>query len=99
MTNQFALVGGIRYMEFEQLAGKARPFIANTNLSGDKALPLGGAILKLTEQVSLYASYTQSLKPTSTIAPLTVYYPSAANNLNVAIGDARRVSLSATVNF
>jgi iron complex outermembrane receptor protein len=29
----------------------------------------------------------------------TVYYPSAANNLNVAIGDARRVSLSATLNF
>ena len=71
LTNRLALVGGIRYMEFEQLAGRGRPFIANTNLSGDKVLPLGGAILKLTEQISLYASYTQSLKPTSTIAPLT----------------------------
>jgi iron complex outermembrane receptor protein len=29
----------------------------------------------------------------------TVYYPSAVNILNVAIGDARRVSLSATVKF
>jgi iron complex outermembrane receptor protein len=29
----------------------------------------------------------------------TVYYPSAVNNLNVAMGDARRVSLSATVRF
>ena len=29
----------------------------------------------------------------------TVYYPSAVNNLNVAMGDARRVSLSATVKF
>lgn len=29
----------------------------------------------------------------------TVYYASAVNNLNVAIGDARRVSLSATVKF
>ena len=28
-----------------------------------------------------------------------VYYPSAVNNLNVAMGDARRVSLSATVKF
>ncbi|MBR0739939.1 hypothetical protein JQ581_23675 [Bradyrhizobium liaoningense] len=28
-----------------------------------------------------------------------VYYPSAVNNLNVAVGDARRVSLSATVKF
>jgi iron complex outermembrane recepter protein len=71
LTDRFALVGGVRYMEYEQLAGKGRPFVTNTNLSGDKALPLGGAILKLTEQVSVYASYTQSLKPTSTIAPLT----------------------------
>jgi iron complex outermembrane receptor protein len=29
----------------------------------------------------------------------TVYYSSAVNNLNVAIGDARRVSLAATVKF
>ncbi|WP_409364875.1 TonB-dependent siderophore receptor [Bradyrhizobium sp. JYMT SZCCT0428] len=71
LTNRLALVGGIRYMEYEQLAGRGRPFVANTNLSGDKVLPLGGAILKLTEEISLYASYTQSLKPTSTIAPLT----------------------------
>ena len=71
LTNRLALVGGVRYMEYEQLAGRGRPFKANTNLEGDKVLPLGGAILKLTEQVSLYASYTQSLKLTSTIAPLT----------------------------
>ena len=71
LTDRFALVGGVRYTEYEQLAGRGRPFKANTDLSGDKALPLGGAILKLTDEVSLYASYTQSLKPTSTIAPLT----------------------------
>lgn len=71
LTNRLALVAGVRWMEYEQLAGKGRPFVANTDLAGNKALPLGGAILKLTEQLSLYASYTQSLKPTSTIAPLT----------------------------
>ncbi|WP_044536971.1 TonB-dependent siderophore receptor [Bradyrhizobium sp. LTSP885] len=71
LTERFALVGGVRYADYDQIAGKGRPFITNTNLSGDKALPLGGAILKLNEQVSLYASFTQSLKPTSTIAPLT----------------------------
>jgi iron complex outermembrane recepter protein len=70
LTDRFSLVGGVRYIQFDQLAGKGRPFVTNTDLSGDKALPLGGAILKLTDQVSLYASYTQSLKPTSTIAPL-----------------------------
>ncbi|WP_298365755.1 TonB-dependent siderophore receptor [uncultured Bradyrhizobium sp.] len=71
LTERFALVGGVRYMDYDQIAGRGRPFIINTNVSGDKALPLGGAILKLTDEVSLYASYTQSLKPTSTIAPLT----------------------------
>jgi iron complex outermembrane recepter protein len=71
LTERFALVGGVRYMDYDQIAGRGRPFITNTNVSADKVLPLGGAILKLTDQVSLYASYTQSLKPTSTIAPLT----------------------------
>ncbi|WP_338832363.1 TonB-dependent siderophore receptor [Bradyrhizobium sp. 27S5] len=71
LTERFVLVGGVRYTDYDQIAGKGRPFITNTNVSQDKALPLGGAILKLTDEVSLYASYTQSLKPTSTIAPLT----------------------------
>jgi len=71
LTERFALVGGVRYMDYDQIAGRGRPFITHTNVSADKVLPLGGAILKLTDQVSLYASYTQSLKPTSTIAPLT----------------------------
>ncbi len=69
LTDWLALVGGVRWMEYEQLAGKGLTnFVTNTNLSGNKALPLGGVIFKLTDEVSLYASYTQSLKPTSTIA-------------------------------
>ncbi|WGS02622.1 TonB-dependent siderophore receptor [Bradyrhizobium sp. ISRA443] len=71
LTERFALVGGVRYMDYDQIAGRGRPFVANTNVSADKVLPLGGVILKLTDQVSLYASYTQSLKPNSTIAPLS----------------------------
>jgi iron complex outermembrane recepter protein len=59
-------------MEYEQLAGKGRPvFVTNTNLSGDKVLPLGGVVVRLNEQLSYYLSYTQSLKPTSTIALFT----------------------------
>lgn len=69
VTNWLSVVGGVRWMEYEQLAGKGRPnFITNTNLAGDKVLPLGGVIFKLNDQVSYYVSYTQSLKPTSTIA-------------------------------
>jgi iron complex outermembrane receptor protein len=70
LTNWLALVGGVRWMEYEQIAGRGRPFITNTNTMGDKTLPLGGVIVKLNDQVSLYASYTESLKPSWTIAPL-----------------------------
>ena len=72
LTERFALVGGVRYMDYDQIAGRGKPFVTNTNVSQDKVLPLGGAIFKLTDQVSLYASYTQSLKPNSTIAPIGV---------------------------
>ncbi|WP_316166009.1 MULTISPECIES: TonB-dependent siderophore receptor [unclassified Bradyrhizobium] len=71
LTDKLSFVGGVRYMDYEQIAGRGRPFKANTNVAADTVLPLGGAILKLNEQVSLYASYTKSLKPNSTIAPLT----------------------------
>ncbi|MEY9180003.1 iron complex outermembrane receptor protein [Bradyrhizobium sp. USDA 326] len=71
LTERFALVGGVRYMDYDQLAGRGKPFRVNTNVSADAVLPLGGVIFKLTDQLSLYASYTQSLKPNSTIAPLS----------------------------
>ncbi|WP_430516858.1 TonB-dependent siderophore receptor [Bradyrhizobium yuanmingense] len=71
LTERFALVGGVRYMDYDQIAGRGKPFVTNTNVSADAVLPLGGAIFKLTDQISLYASYTQSVKPNSTIAPLS----------------------------
>jgi iron complex outermembrane receptor protein len=72
LTERFALVGGVRYMDYDQIAGRGKPFNTNTNVSQDKVLPLGGAIFRLTDEISLYASYTQSLKPNSTIAPIGV---------------------------
>ncbi|RXH22510.1 TonB-dependent receptor [Bradyrhizobium nanningense] len=72
LTNWLSVVGGVRWMEYEQLAGKGRPlFVTATNLAGDKVLPLGGVIFKLNDQLSYYVSYTQSLKPTSVIPPFT----------------------------
>ncbi|MBR1133549.1 TonB-dependent siderophore receptor [Bradyrhizobium iriomotense] len=71
LTERFALVGGVRYMDYDQIAGRGKPFVTNSNVSADAVLPLGGAIFKLTDQISLYASYSQSLKPNSTIAPLS----------------------------
>ncbi|WP_322044480.1 TonB-dependent receptor [Paraburkholderia sp. J67] len=71
LTDKWILVGGARFMTYNQVAGKGRPFKANTDLSGNKWLPRAGVVYKWTDTFSLYGSYTQSLKPTSTIAPLS----------------------------
>ncbi len=71
LTDKWILVGGARFMTYNQIAGKGRPFKANTDLSGNKFLPRAGVVYKWTDTVSFYGSYTQSLKPTSTIAPLS----------------------------
>ncbi|MYZ42312.1 TonB-dependent siderophore receptor [Schauerella aestuarii] len=70
LTDKWILVGGLRYQHYEQIAGRGRPFRANTDISGDKWLPRAGLVYKLNDTVSMYGSYTESLKPTSTIAPL-----------------------------
>lgn len=71
LTDKWILVGGVRYMTWSQVAGRGRPFVTNTDISGNKWLPRAGVVYKATPAVSVYASYTESLKPTSTIAPLS----------------------------
>jgi iron complex outermembrane receptor protein len=71
LGERWILVGGLRYQHYEQLAGRGRPFSTNTDIAGGKWLPRAGLVYKWTPEVSLYGSYTESLKPTSTIAPLT----------------------------
>ncbi len=71
LNERWLLVGGLRYQHYEQLAGRGRPFKTNTDIAGGKWLPRAGLVYKWTPELSLYASYTESLKPTSTIAPLS----------------------------
>jgi iron complex outermembrane recepter protein len=71
LTDKWILVGGARFLSYNQVAGRGRPFVANTDINGTKWLPRAGVIYKWTDTFSLYGSYTQSLKPTSTIAPLS----------------------------
>ncbi|WP_019447931.1 TonB-dependent receptor [Cupriavidus sp. BIS7] len=70
LTDKWILVGGARYLSYSQLAGRGRPFLANTDITDQKWLPRAGIVYKWTPAFSLYGSYTQSLKPNSTIAPL-----------------------------
>lgn len=62
-------VAGVRYQRWDQIAGRGRPFQTNTSTEGQQWLPRAGLIYKLNDVASLYGSYTESLKPTSTIAP------------------------------
>ncbi|WP_446904585.1 TonB-dependent siderophore receptor [Burkholderia sp. YIM B11467] len=73
LTDKWIVSGGLRYITYNQVAGRGRPFKANTDLSGSKWLPRAGVVYKWTESFSLYGSYSQSLKPSSSIAPMTGY--------------------------
>ena len=71
VTDRWIVVGGVRLLTYSQFAGKGRPFKANTDISDSKWLPRAGVVYKVRDYLSLYGSYSESLKPTSTIAPLS----------------------------
>lgn len=71
LNDQWILVAGARYQTYDQIAGRGRPFTANTNINGQKWLPRAGLVYKYNDVLSFYGSYTESLKPSSTIAPLS----------------------------
>lgn len=70
LTDQWILVAGGRFQEYDQYAGKGRPFHANTDSNGQKFVPRAGLVYRYTDQLSFYGSYTESFKPNSSIAQL-----------------------------
>ena len=71
LTDQWIFVAGGRFQKYDQLAGKGRPFTANTDTDGQTWVPRAGLVYRYTDELSFYGSYTESFKPNSTIAPLT----------------------------
>ncbi|MFJ2326403.1 TonB-dependent siderophore receptor [Pseudomonas sp. NPDC087690] len=71
LTDQWILVAGGRFQEYDQYAGKGMPFKANTDSNGQKWVPRAGLVYRYTDALSFYGSYTESFKPNSTIAPLS----------------------------
>ncbi|QJP70598.1 TonB-dependent receptor [Burkholderia glumae] len=74
LTDKWIVSGGVRFMRFSELAGKGRPFVANTNLDGTRWLPRAGIVYQASRTFSLYGSYSKSLKPSSSIATLASGY-------------------------
>ncbi|QXH47766.1 TonB-dependent receptor [Pseudomonas xanthosomatis] len=71
LDDHWILVAGGRFQQYDQYAGRGRPFTANTDTSGQAWVPHAGLVYKVDEQLSFYGSYSESFKPNSTIAPLS----------------------------
>ncbi|MFC5694784.1 TonB-dependent siderophore receptor [Pseudomonas sp. GCM10022186] len=71
LSERWIFVAGARYQLYDQLAGRGRPFQANTDIDGQTWVPRAGLVYKLSDTLSLYGGYSESFKPNSTIAPLT----------------------------
>lgn len=71
LDEHWILVAGARFQQFDQYAGRGRPFKANTDTSGQAWVPHAGIVYKVDDQLSFYGSYSESFKPNSSIAPLT----------------------------
>jgi iron complex outermembrane receptor protein len=104
LGNKWIVTGGVRFLTYNQVAGRGRPFVANTNLSGDRWLPRAGIVYKWTDTFSLYANYSQSLRPTSTIAPLSTgvvidsnVKPEQAQSYEIGAKLATRTGLTGTL--
>ncbi|QXH52385.1 TonB-dependent receptor [Pseudomonas fakonensis] len=71
LDDHWILVAGGRFQQYDQYAGRGRPFNVNTDTSGQAWVPHAGLVYKVDEQLSFYGSYSESFKPNSTIAPLS----------------------------
>lgn len=71
LDEHWIAVAGVRLQQYDQLAGRGRPFTTNTDSSDRAWTPHAGLVYKVDEQLSFYGSYSESFKPNSSIAPLS----------------------------
>lgn len=65
LTSRWTAVAGARYQHYEQRESKGNPATLSYSSEGNKFLPQTGLIYKLTPEVSLYASMSQSFTPST----------------------------------
>ncbi|WP_244475533.1 TonB-dependent siderophore receptor [Rhizobium sp. Leaf311] len=70
LSDQWIVVGGLRYQYYDLLAGKGRPFKNNTDSFGDALVPNAGIVYKLTPDVAFYVNAAKTFRPQSSIASL-----------------------------
>ncbi len=80
LTDKWIAVAGMRYQYYTQYAGKGRPFNVNTDSRDDQWTPKLGLVYKLTPSVSLFANYSQTFMPQSSIASYIGDLPPETSN-------------------
>ncbi|WP_085068802.1 TonB-dependent siderophore receptor [Pantoea alhagi] len=68
LNEHWLLLGGLRYDSFDVMSGKGRPFVTNTDASDSRLVPRAGVVYNINSWSSLYASYTESFKPNTSIS-------------------------------
>ncbi|MGX5108493.1 TonB-dependent siderophore receptor [Enterobacter cloacae] len=80
LTDKWIAVAGLRYQYYTQYAGKGRPFNVNTDSHDEQWTPKLGLVYKLTPSVSLFANYSQTFMPQSSIASYIGDLPPETSN-------------------
>lgn len=80
LTDNWIAVAGMRYQYYTQYAGKGRPFNVNTDSRDEQWTPKLGLVYKLTPSVSLFANYSQTFMPQSSIASYIGDLPPETSN-------------------
>ena len=80
LTDKWIAVAGLRYQYYTQYAGKGRPFNVNPDSRDDQWTPKLGLVYKLTPAVSLFANYSQTFMPQSSIASYIGDLPPETSN-------------------
>ena len=80
LTDKWIAVAGLRYQYYTQYAGKGRPFKENTDSSDNQWTPKVGLVYKVTPAMSLFANYSQTFMPQSSIASYIGDLPPETSN-------------------
>jgi iron complex outermembrane receptor protein len=59
---------GLRYDAFDELTGKGRPFVVGAKVNDSKVVPRVGLVYLIQPDWSVYASYTESFRPNTSVA-------------------------------
>lgn len=81
LTDKWIAVAGMRYQYYTQYTGKGRPFNVNTDSRDEQWTPKLGLVYKLTPSVSLFANYSQTFMPQSSIASYIGDLPPETSNV------------------